>query len=230
MAESSHPAHQHHFRTLEQQRQAASLGMWVFLAQEIMFFGGLFLGYTVYRVQYPEAFAMGSHMLSIGWGGFNTLVLILSSLTVALSVRAAQHGRDREIVRWLVATLVLGAVFLGVKYIEYSAKFEHHLVPGYNFEYHAPDDLAGAAHAAAEALDPRHMEIFFSFYFAMTAMHALHMIIGIGLLFWLIKLARQRRFDANYYSPVEMFGLYWHFVDIVWIFLFPMLYLIGRHI
>lgn len=255
----------HHFDTLEQQRQASSLGMWVFIAQEVMFFGGLFLGYAYYRALYPEAFAAGSQLLSLNWGGFNTVVLICSSLTVAFSVHAAQLGDKRGIIKWIMATLLLGAIFLGVKYIEYSAKFEHHLVPGRHFQYdphEAPlhpkihltgewPSLATTAHAAtsepaaapaapAEAhaapdhaaesamptFDPKHLQIFFSFYFAMTGMHALHMVIGIGLMFWLLKLAATDRFAPEYYTPVELFGLYWHFVDIVWIFLFPLLYLI----
>jgi cytochrome c oxidase subunit 3 len=230
---------QHHFESMEQQRQSTSLGMWLFIAQEIMFFGGLFTGYAVYRNLYPEAFVAGSRLLSIGWGGFNTVVLILSSLTVALSVHAAQKGRRHALIWWLLATTFLGLVFLGVKYIEYSEKFEHHLVPGPNFHYdphHAGHGEAAASaeagaegEAAVHAFEPRHVQIFFGFYFAMTGMHALHMIIGIGLLAWLLRRAALKHFSPGYYAPVELFGLYWHFVDIIWIFLFPLLYLLGRH-
>ena len=251
----------HHFESVEQQKQSAYLGMWLFLAQEIMFFGGLFLGYTFYRAQFAEAFMAGSYELSIGWGGFNTIVLIGSSLTMALGVRAAQQGRTNGIILWLVGTLFLGSVFLGVKVIEYRAKFEHHLVPGESFHYvghgrfHVEgmdpaeahgghgggggDDAARAVEAPSggEADDDshvvtvkeKHVEMFYSFYFLMTGMHALHMIIGAGLIVWLLVLTVRGRFSSAYYTPIELFGLYWHFVDIVWIFLFPLLYLIGRH-
>ncbi|NKB25752.1 MAG: cytochrome c oxidase subunit 3 family protein [Kiritimatiellae bacterium] len=240
MSNSHSPHLHHHFHSLEQQRQASSLGMWVFIAQEIMFFGGLFCGYVVYRNMYPEAFAVASHQLSIGWGGFNTVVLIFSSLTVALAVRSAQLGKKNQIIGWLVATILLGVIFLGVKCIEYSAKWEHHLVPGihFNYEPHYTDDALhestgsehGTDHHPAPAVYPGHVQIFFAFYFAMTGMHALHMIIGIGLMIWIIWLATKDRFAPEYYAPVELFGLYWHFVDVIWIFLFPLLYLIGRHV
>lgn len=230
----------HHFESLEQQRQSSSFGMWVFIAQEIMFFGGLFCGYIVYRNMYPAAFAAGSHELSIGWGAFNTVVLILSSLTVALAVRSAQLGKRKQIMGWIIATMVLGSIFLGVKYIEYSGKWEHHLVPGKHFHYephhgaaHAPEaghsGQEGHADHVGHAVDGGHVQIFFAFYFAMTGMHALHMVIGIGIMLWLLRKAYRHHFAENYYAPVEIFGLYWHFVDLIWIFLFPLLYLIGRH-
>ena len=242
----SSPRLAHHFESMEQQKQAASLGMWVFIAQEVMFFGGLFLGYTVYRHLYPGAFAAGSHELSVAWGGFNTVVLILSSLTVALAVRAGHMGRNAAIIKWLIATMVLGFVFLGVKAIEYHGKWEHHLIPGANFHYD-PHHTAAAEHAGkhvtdafaaataetdqhAKAYTPGNVQIFFAFYFAMTGMHALHMVIGVGLMIWLIGRARRQEFAADYNSPIELFGLYWHFVDVVWIFLFPLLYLIERHV
>jgi cytochrome c oxidase subunit 3 len=209
-----HPAFAHHFDTMAQQREASSLGMWVFLATEIMFFGGLILAYLVYRVAYFEAFAAGSHHLSIPWGAANTAVLLGSSLTMALAVHAAQVGRRKATVVFLLLTIVLGSVFLGVKVIEYADKFSHHLVPGFNFQF------------AAEGVDPRHAEIYFSLYFAMTGMHAVHMILGVGLLATLVWYAWRGRYTPDYYSPVENVGLYWHFVDIVWIFLFPLLYLI----
>lgn len=207
-------AHLHHFESPLQQYQASSLGMWVFLITEIMFFGGLFLVYTIYRAANPEAFAAGSHHLDIKLGGFNTVVLIGSSLTMALAVHAAELGKKRSQVVYLVSTLVLGAIFLGVKAIEYSHKFHEHLVPGPHFHF---------AHA------PREVQLFYSLYFAMTGMHAFHMIIGMGILIWLIRKAAQGGFTKVYHTPVEIFGLYWHFVDIVWIFLFPLLYLLGRH-
>ena len=207
---------QHHFDSMEQQRDASSLGMWVFLVTEILFFGGLFLVYTVYRSQYPLAFAEASRHLDITLGTFNTAVLIISSLTMALAVYSAALGRRKAIIAFLLATMALGGVFLGVKAVEYAHKFHDHLVPGPGFRFPG----AGA----------RQAEIFYSLYFAMTGLHAAHMIIGIGLLTVLVLQARKGRYGPDYYTPVEVSGLYWHFVDIVWIFLFPLLYLIGRHL
>jgi len=206
---------QHHFDDLHQQYEAANMGMWAFIAQEIMFFGGLFGGYTVYRFKYLSAFVEGSNSLSIEWGGLNTAVLIASSFTMAMAVRSAQQGLAQALLRWLLGTMALGLIFLGVKVVEYTHKYHHGLIPGSSFDYH------GQA-------DPGQMKIFYSFYFAMTGMHALHMIIGIGLMIWLIPKIRRGTFTSEYFSPIENFGLYWHFVDIVWIFLLPLLYLIGR--
>jgi cytochrome c oxidase subunit 3 len=212
-----HPKLQHQFDDMEQQAEAATLGMWVFLVTEIMFFGGLFMAYIVYRAASPEAFQEASAHLSIGWGAFNTGVLIFSSLTMALAVRAAQTGLTaRTQGGWLVATMVLGAVFLGVKVIEYADKFEHLIVPGPYFD-------------KTQWTHPAGVEQFYSLYFIMTGLHALHMIIGIGIMTVIAIMAWKRQFDSSYYTPVEVSGLYWHFVDIVWIFLFPLLYLIGRH-
>ncbi len=205
----------HHFDDLEQQKNAATLGMWVFLVTEIMFFGGLFVGYTVYRWRYAAAFAAASHEVDLPHGAINTIVLIGSSLTMALAVYFAQNGARKALIVFLIATMLLGTCFLGIKALEYSHKFEHHLFPGPSFEFTAAD--SGAA------------QIFFIFYFVMTGMHALHMIVGLGLLAVLVVLAARGRFTASYNSPVEITGLYWHFVDIVWIFLFPLLYLIDRH-
>jgi cytochrome c oxidase subunit 3 len=211
-----HPRLQHHFDSLEQQAEASTLGMWVFLVTEVMFFGGLFMAYIVYRTWYPTAWAEGSHHLDIFWGALNTAVLICSSLTMALAVHAAQTGSRRGQIVFLILTITLGAVFLGVKAIEYAAKFRDHLIPGHGFEWH------GQASA-------RHVEIFYSLYFTMTGLHALHMIVGIGIMSVILWMAWRGTFSPEYYSPVEVSGLYWHFVDIVWIFLFPLLYLLGRH-
>ena len=215
MLEQTVPYVAHHFDDAEQQHDASTLGMWLFLVQEVMFFGGLFLAYVVYRTSFPEAFHAGSHELDIKLGAFNTVVLLTSSLTMALSVHAAQVSKRGMLIVNLLLTLFLGLVFLGVKGSEYAAKFEHHLVPGPHFAFHGPD--------ATNA------QLFFSLYFAMTGLHALHMIIGAGLLMVLIVRSTQGMFNKNYYTPVEMVGLYWHFVDLVWIFLFPLLYLLGRH-
>lgn len=206
----------HHFESFEQQREASYLGMWIFLAQEIMFFGGLFAAYLIYRVFHPEAFIAGSHELDIKLGTINTAVLIGSSFTMALAVRAAQLDRRKLLIFFLLATIVLGGVFLGIKIVEYGAKFEHHLVPGPHFEWHE----GGDAHA---------VQMFFNLYFAMTGLHALHMIVGIGILFAMVWLAWRGAFSKDNHNLVEGMGLYWHFVDIIWIFLFPLLYLLGRH-
>lgn len=205
---------QHQFDDLEQQMDASTLGMWVFLLTEIMFFGGLFAAYTVYRAAYPDGFAAGSLRLDLTLGGLNTVVLIASSLTMALAVRAAQLGKRRDLVAFLTATLGLGLVFLVVKVFEYHHKYVERLIPGPNFFFEGPH--------AAQA------QMMFCFYFAMTGMHALHMVVGVGLLTYFISKARAGRYTAQYYWPVEVMGLYWHFVDIVWIFLFPLLYLIGH--
>jgi cytochrome c oxidase subunit III len=210
-----HPALAHHFDNLAQQQEAATLGMWVFLLTEILFFGGLFLVYTIYRTWYPAAFTAASHHLDIPLGTINTAVLIGSSLTMALAVRSAQTDSRRGIMVFIVLTMVLGGIFLGIKAVEYSHKFHEHLVPGPDFQF----DRVFAQPA----------QIFFSLYFVMTGLHALHMVIGLGLMLWMLWWAYRGTFANGYYSPVEIVGLYWHFVDIVWIFLFPLLYLIGRH-
>jgi len=211
----SHSTLAHHFDDIEQQREASSLGMWVFLVTEIMFFGGLFAGYTVYRSAYPVAFAEASHHLNVMLGGINTAVLICSSLTMALAVYSAQLGKRNMLLIFLTLTILLGSLFLGIKSVEYFHKFEEHLVLGGAFTFEGP-------HA-------RQAQLFFCFYFAMTGTHALHMVIGIGILIVLIFQAWRGHFSPTYYAPIELTGLYWHFVDIIWIFLFPLLYLIGRH-
>jgi cytochrome c oxidase subunit III len=244
-AHAHHPALQHHFDTMAQQKEAAVIGMWVFLLTEILFFGGLFVAYMIYRVWYFDAFAEASRRLSLFWGGLNTAVLIGSSLTMALAVRCAQTNSRKWTVNWLILTMILGSVFLGVKVIEYQDKFANYEVPGahYNWLYHEQHAAAEGEHAPAAAAggDADHSnlsltagqlqnttQIYFSLYFTMTGLHALHMIIGIGLMMVITWMAWKGKFDSQYYTPVEMSGLYWHFVDIVWIFLFPLLYLIER--
>jgi len=207
----------HHFENLEQQREAGALGMWVFLVTEIMFFGGLFMAYIVYRAWYPEAFAAASHHLDVKLGGVNTAVLICSSLTMALAVYGAQAGNRRSTVMYLALTLTLGLIFLAIKFVEYRHKFEEGLIPGAGFRFDQQQYLSDA-------------QMFFSLYFAMTGLHALHMVIGAGILLVLIAMAWRGRFSPEYHAPVELSGLYWHFVDIVWIFLFPLLYLVGTHL
>jgi cytochrome c oxidase subunit III len=209
------PALAHHFDDLAQQHDASTLGMWVFLVTEVLFFGGLFLVYSIYRAWYSDAFAAASHELDIVLGAINTAVLITSSLTMALAVHAAQLGRRRTLMLFLVATMALGGVFLGIKAVEYYHKFAEHHVPGPSFQF--------------EREYFRHAQIFFSLYFLMTGLHALHMIVGFGIMLFMLGWAWNGTITAEYYSPIEISGLYWHFVDIVWIFLFPLLYLIGRH-
>lgn len=217
------PELRHHFVDAEQQRDAASLGMWLFLATEIMFFGGMFCAYLVYRYWYYNEFAAGSRSLDIWLGTINTAVLICSSLTVALGVRAAQMGQRKLLVILLLLTIVFGFAFLGIKGVEWYQKFEEHHIPGRSFN---ADDLVKAYPQIH--IDERHEQIYFSLYFAMTGLHALHMIIGVGIFVFLTYYAWKERYTSKYYTPVEIGGLYWHFVDIVWIYLFPLLYLIDR--
>ncbi len=209
------PELRHHFDDSAQQLESSTLGMWVFLVTEIMFFGGMFGGYTVYRNMYPDAFASTSHFMNVTIGAINTGVLICSSFTMVLAVRSAQLGQKKALIAFLILTLILGCVFLDLKYLEYHEKWVDHHIPGPGFQY-------------AEARYFHQAQILFYLYFAMTGMHAIHMIVGAGLLTTLIVMAARNRFSATWYTPVEMIGLYWHFVDIVWIFLFPLLYLIGH--
>ncbi len=279
------PGLQHQFEDMKQQEESVSIGMWMFLVQEIMFFGGLFTAYLVFRSKYPMAFAVGSNHLDVVMGFANTLVLIVSSLTMALTVYYAQKGNRNMQVILIILTMIFGAVFLGVKAVEYTDKYNHGIVPvtGLNRIAAAP---AGGEHAKTEAkggkeehvyVNPKgefkwtefeliehfvadqeknptaniltsaekiqyfsdgkfdehkfgeKVRLFFFIYFVMTGLHALHMIVGLGLMFWLLIKAWKNTYSADYYMPVEMSGLYWHFVDIVWIFLFPLLYLLGRH-
>lgn len=201
----------HHFDDLAQQEEADTLGMWLFVGTEIMLFGGLFLGYAVYRAFYPEAWAEGSHHNDILLGTINTGVLLVSSLTMALAVHGAEEEQWDAVVGFLAATLMLGALFLGIKFYEYYLHYEHHLVPGLRFN---PEQGALP-----------HVELFMFFYFLMTGLHAAHMLIGLGVVSVIAFLAWHRR--LSFHMPVEITGLYWHLVDIVWVFLFPLLYLIG---
>jgi len=217
------PELRHHFATVEQQRQAASLGMWLFLATEVMFFGGMFCAYLVYRYWYFNEFAAASRSVAILPGAINTGVLICSSLTVALSVRAAQLGKRNTLIVLLALTLVFGLAFLGIKGYEWHEKFEEHHVPGASF---SADDLMRAYPQLH--IDPHHVQLYFSLYFAMTGLHALHMVIGVGIFVYIMYKAWEGAYTPEYHTPVEIAGLYWHFVDIVWIYLFPLLYLIDR--
>ncbi|HEX4286217.1 MAG TPA: cytochrome c oxidase subunit 3 family protein [Terracidiphilus sp.] len=237
-AHHEHPPYQrHHFETMGQQNDATNFAMWLFLLTEIMFFGGLFTAYLIYRNWYYPAFVVASHQLDIFWGSLNTLVLITSSFTMAMGVWCAEMRKQSGLILCLILTFILGLGFLGIKTIEYSEKIEKHHVPGFHYsvqsftnpasdvEVHKkyPNDQPLAPDMAART------EMYFFLYFAMTGMHALHMIIGIGLLVFMIFRARAGAYTTGHVAFVENFGLYWHFVDIVWIFLFPLLYLISRH-
>jgi cytochrome c oxidase subunit 3 len=206
-----------YFSNLEQQREANSLGMWVFLATEVMFFGGLFIAYAAYHLAYPVAFAEASKELDLVLASINTVVLLCSSLMMALGVHAAQTDKRKALVIFLLLTILLGLLFLGIKAVEYGEKFQHNLVPGPNFEFEGVE---------AELLGP--IQLFFGLYFATTGLHAIHMVIGIGVLLYLTFRAWQGRYNSLTYDPVEMTGLYWHFVDIAWVFIFPLYYLIDR--
>jgi cytochrome c oxidase subunit 3 len=217
--EEHNPNLRHHFDTMAQQFDSATLGMWVFLLTEIMFFGGMFGAYTVYRGMYPEAFASTSKHMDAFWGGLNTAVLIVSSLTMVLAVRAARLGQQKALQIFLVLTMIFGLAFLGVKAIEYHAHWVERMVPYWNWD----PNYDGQPQYARQA------QILFCFYFFMTGFHALHMVVGVSLMLVILTMARRGAFNAQYFTPVEISGLYWHFVDIVWIFLFPLLYLIGLH-
>lgn len=206
-----------HFDDAEQQLEAMQLGMWAFLATEVLFFGAVFFGYSEYRRLYSAAFAEGSSHLSVVIGTFNTAVLLGSSLAIAFAVRSAQINQSRTAAKCMLATLLLGSVFLGVKAYEYYDKWDHGLIPGPYFQLHE---------IQTPGVNPDHVELFFSLYFVMTGLHALHMIIGSGVLIVLIVKAWRGVYGPQHYAPVENMALYWHFVDIVWVFLFPLLYLI----
>jgi cytochrome c oxidase subunit III len=222
-----HPGLAHHFDDLEQQKDSAVYGMWAFLVQEVMFFGGLFIAYIVYRNMYPDAFAHASNLLDVKLGAINTAVLLASSLTMALAVRGGATGSKPTQLVMLLATIALGLTFLVIKYFEYKAKFDHHLVPGPTFD--PTDPVHGSAWFAAHPEEIPHAKIFFFLYFAMTGVHAAHMVVGAGLMAWIFLRAKRGEFVPEHHDALEMSGLYWHFVDIVWIFLFPMIYLLGYH-
>jgi cytochrome c oxidase subunit 3 len=229
-----HPPHlQHHFVSSEQQFDSAKLGMWIFLITEILLFSGMFVAYTVYRVWHPEAFSVASATLDWRMGGLNTLVLLASSLTVALSIHYAQKDNKKMLVTNLLVTLGLACVFLVVKYFEYSAKFEHGIALGNLFmpENNALMNLESTAEHPLKApydslVGVPYVPQFFGIYFVMTGIHGFHVLVGMGVFAWLAVKAIRGRYNSEYYTPVELGGLYWHLVDIIWIFLFPLLYLV----
>ena len=202
------------FDDVEQQRSAAQLGMWIFIATEVLFFGGLFLSYTVYRFTYGQVFVVTSRKLDVVLGGSNTAVLLISSVVMAFAVRAAKLDQRRTLTWLLIGTALLGCVFMSIKGIEYHKDYVNHLVPGREFQWHGTD--------------PGNAELFFWIYFAMTGLHAIHVTVGIGIMLVLALLAWRGKFSRGNHNTVEIAGLYWHFVDIVWVFLFPLLYLVGH--
>ena len=215
------PAHAtplaHHFRDLHQQHEVGTLGMWMFLATEVLFFGAVLSAFHIYRFKYGEAFIHASMMLSTPLAAANTAVLLCSSLTMALAVRAARIGQSRRVQQaFIVATMILGLAFLVIKGCEYGLDYHENLVPHYDFH---PEKWPAN-------LDARHGELFFGFYFTLTGLHAVHMVVGLGVMAVLLYKAGQGRYTPQHFTPVEAAGLYWHFVDVVWVFLFPMLYLI----
>ena len=226
-----HPHLQHHFVSMEQQFSTAKLGMWLFLITEILLFSGMFVAYAVFRYWYPEIFHVGHHFLDVHWGAINTIVLLTSSWTVVMAISSIQHGDQKKLVAFLVATVALALIFMGIKYIEYSHKIHEGLLPGAAFSYPVEElkhliqeTLQITDNARIEAIVSR-IPIFFTIYFVMTAIHGLHVLGGIIVISWLAYKAKQGTFDPMYYGPIEVTGLYWHLVDIIWIFLFPLLYL-----
>ena len=241
--ETSHSLVAHQFEDRYQQKEAATLGMWTFLATEVLFFGALLVAYTVYRHKYPEDFRQGAMNLKWFLGGINTAVLLLSSFSMAMAVHSAAVGSNPKIVRYLILTIVIGGAFLGIKACEYYIEYREHLIPGSNFRYEEPpEEQVGAFVGTIEKIQhgfdkvappidksekrTEHEQMFFLFYFILTGIHATHMIVGIAIMLVLIWMAKKEMFSAKWHNPVENFGLYWHFVDIVWVFLFPTLYLL----
>jgi len=225
VATAEHSPHlRHHFDDMDQQFDSATLGMWVFLLTEIMFFGGMFGAYTVYRSMYPQAFASTSLHMNPAFGAANTAVLIVSSLTMALAVRSARMGFQKALQLFLILTMIFGIAFLVIKGFEYHEHWVDNKVPLFGGHW----DYSNDAEHPHQAQYARQAQILFCFYFFMTGFHALHMLVGVGLMTTIFLMARKGTFNKNYFTPVEISGLYWHFVDIVWIFLFPLLYLIGN--
>ena len=214
-----------HFDNLGAQLTSVKLGMWLFLASELLFFGGLFAAYAVYRGNNPELFKYGQYFLDYRLGALNTAVLIGSSLTAAWAVRAAQLEKQRELVTSVVLTILLACTFLVVKFFEYKHKIEGHIGLGI---FQPSSEFLAELPAAVRALPvPQNMVRFFSIYYVMTGLHGVHVLVGIGLFTYILRRARRGDFSRQYYGPVDVVALYWHIVDIIWIFLFPLFYLIG---
>jgi cytochrome c oxidase subunit 3 len=214
-AHGEDPHHQHHFTTMEQQFDTAKLGVWLFIATEILLFGGLFVGFGMMQTRYPQEFVEAHEHLKRWQGALNTVVLLVSSFTMVLAVQSAKDNKKGKTVGFLALTIVCACIFLVVKYFEYAHKFEEGWLPGKY--YHAVGDAIPGSHGYAT---------FFSFYFMMTGLHGIHIVVGIGVLSWILMRAKRGEFSKAYYTPVELVGLYWHVVDMIWIYLFPLYYLI----
>jgi cytochrome c oxidase subunit 3 len=264
VSESSHGAHgdhahahpsflQHHFDTPAQQFEASKLGMWIFIATEILMFGGLFCAYAIWRGMEPQIFDQSHHFLNKIMGASNTVVLLFSSLTAALAVRSAQTGNRNMTSVYLVITLLCACIFLVIKYFEYSHKIHLGLLPGHCFGHpgfsgsiqngeevgtclrvHA-DAAAGSPQwvraideAGHEQLVPPRANMFFGLYFAMTGLHAIHVLVGMSILTWCLIKNLRGEISKEYFTHVDIGALYWHLVDLVWIYLFPLLYLVGK--
>ena len=222
---------QHHFFTPAQQKSSAKLGMWLFLAQEILFFSGLFMAYAAFRYLYPETFLSAHHYLSKPMGAINTVVLLTSSLTMALGVRSAQTDNRKNLAIFLFLTFVLAGVFLVIKYFEYAHKYHDCLLPGHFYAIQPfADFIMGSTSHCGHALELARInpapQVFFGIYFVMTGLHGLHVVVGMGLILWILYGGVKGKYTSRYYTPVENVGLYWHLVDLIWIFLFPLLYLV----
>jgi cytochrome c oxidase subunit 3 len=207
------PFLQHHFKDMDQQFNAAKIGMWLFLVTEVLMFGGLFIGYGIMHSRHPEAFMAAHHHLNRTLGALNTVVLLLSSFTMVMAVWAAQTSRKKLVILFLLITLLCAGTFMVVKYYEYSHKFHEGLLPG-KFYSHEGDTVPGQF-------------MFFSFYFMMTGLHGIHVLLGMVVISWLLYRAIRGDFSAEYFSPVDITGLYWHLVDLIWIYVFPLMYLIS---
>jgi len=210
------PYHQHHFATMEQQFDTAKIGMWLFLVTEILLFGGLFVGFGMMQNRYPREFVEAHEHLQRGYGAFNTIVLLVSSWTMVMAVNAASTNQRKKLVMFLWLTIICACMFLGVKYFEYSHKYHDGLLPGRFYTHQAEDVVKGTYGQAT----------FFAFYFMMTGLHGIHILVGIILLYWLVLRSKRGEFTSSYYTPVDLVGLYWHIVDMIWIYLFPLYYLI----
>jgi cytochrome c oxidase subunit 3 len=256
MSHEESPHLQHHFDTPEQQFDAGKLGIWLFLATEILLFGGLFCAYAIYRANHPEIFLYAHQFLDKVLGGTNTVILLCSSLTMAWAVRASQLGQRKLLIALLSLTLLGGLGFMSIKYVEYKAKWEHGLLPGTHFSPHehgeestapkapaappsatikpAASGPSGTVPRSAESEPapshgkrPSNTQIFFGIYFLMTGLHGLHVLAGMGAIAWILVRSVKGHFGPDYFTPVDFVGLYWHLVDLIWIFLFPLLYLIS---
>ncbi|BBM89939.1 quinol oxidase subunit 3 [Spirochaetota bacterium] len=210
----------HHFESAEQEFDSAHIGTWLFLGQEVLFFSGLFVGYGIFRYLFPEMYVYASGLLDWKLGALNTVVLLFSSFTMVMAIHAAKTNNVRNTLLYLWITIICGFIFMGVKAVEYS----HKLHDGYVFNNYFHGAISLETLKSVEGIET--LPIFFGLYFSLTGLHGIHVVVGIGLLIWMVVLTRQRRFYSGYYTPLEMVGLYWHLVDVIWIFLFPLLYLI----